>query len=120
MKKFYNFLLVLLMIILVGILGIVIITTVDDCASTEVERYSIGMEITHIEESAYCVRHRGVQVKRTFYLRGDDKAIAVEVDGETFARFTCGDWVEVEVRVMEGAVFHRIEEKAQIIGAMED
>lgn len=120
MEKFCNFLLVLFMIILVGILGINVITIVDDCASTEIERYSIGMEITHIEESAYCVRHRGVQVKRTFYLRGDDKAIAVEVDGETFARFTCGDWVEVEVRVMESAIFHEIKEKAQVIGAMEN
>lgn len=120
MKKFYSFLLVLFMVILVGIPGIVVITTVDDCASTEVERYSIGMEITHVEESAYCLRHHGVQVKRTFYLRGDDKAMAIEVNEETFARFTRGDWVEVEVKVMESAVFHTIKEKARIIGAMEN
>lgn len=120
MKKFYSFLLVLFMVILVGMLGIVVITMVDDCASTEVERYSIGMEITHTEETTYYIKNCGTKTTRTFYLRGDDKAMAVEVDGETFARFTRGDWVEVEVRVMEGAVFHRIEEKAQIIGAMEN
>lgn len=120
MKKFYNFLLVLFIVILVGMLGIVVITTVDDCASTEIERYSIGMEIIHTEESAYCMRHHGVQVKRTFYLRGDDKSMAVEVNGETFARFTCGDWVEVEIQVKESAIFHRIEEKAQVIGVMEN
>lgn len=120
MKKFYNFLLVLLMIILVGILGIVVIMTVDDCASTEVERYSIGMEITHAEETTYYIRNYGTKTKRTFYLRGDDKVITVNVDGKTYARFKQGDWVEVEIRVIEGAIFHEIEEKAQVIGAMKN
>lgn len=120
MEKFYSFLLVLFMMILVGILGIVIIAAVDDCASIEVERYSIGMEITHAEESTFYVKYHGTKTTRTFYLRGDNKSMAVEVNEETFARCQEGDWVEVEVRVMEGSVFHGIKEKAQVIGAMEN
>lgn len=121
MKKFYNFLLVFAYDYSgCGIFGIVIITAIDDCATTEVERYSIGMEITHAEESTYYIKSYGIETTRTFYLRGDDKAMAVEVNGETFARFTCGDWVEVEIQVKESAIFHRIEEKAQVIGAMEN
>nr|DAP31410.1 MAG TPA: hypothetical protein [Caudoviricetes sp.] len=120
MEKFYSFLLVLSVIILVGIFGIIVIATVDDCVSIEVECYSIGMEITHAEESTYSTKYHGIRTTRTFYLRGDDKAMAIEVGEETFARFTCGDWVEVEVKVMESAVCHTIKEKARIIGAMEN
>lgn len=116
MKKFFSFLLVLFMAILICIAVIII---VDDCTSTEVECYSIGMEITHAEESIYYTKSYGTRTIRTFYLRGDDEVMVIEVNGETFARFTCGDWVEVEVKVMESAVFHGIKEKVRIIGAME-
>ena len=95
------------------------IPAIDECRTIEIERYSIGMEITHAEESTYYVRHTGVRTTRTFYLRGDDKAIAVNVDGQTYARFTQGDWVEVEIQTVEHCFTHEIEERATIIGAME-
>lgn len=92
---------------------------IQNCSMDEVERYSIAMEVTHAEESAYYIRNHGVEVKRTFYLRGDDKAIAVEVDEETYARFIQGDWVEVEIQVLENSLTHTIKEHAKIIGEME-
>lgn len=107
------------MAVLVALLGIVMVTTIDDNASIEVERYSIGMEITHAEASTYYIRNYGTETKRTFYLRGDDKAIAVNVDGATYARFKQGDWVEVEIQITESKIFHDTKETARIIGAME-
>lgn len=95
------------------------IPAIDECRTIEIERYSIGMEITHAEESTYYIRYTGVETTRTFYLRGDDKAIAVNVDEQTYARFTQGDWVEVEIQTVEHCITHEIEERATIIGAME-
>lgn len=108
-------------IILVIIVALVSVGALDAMGYTtaEIERYSIGMEITHAEESTYYIKNSGTRTTRTFYLRGDDKTIAIDVDAETYARFKQGDWVEVEIRVTEHTIFHYITETARIIGAME-
>lgn len=117
MKQFFKAFAVILVV--AALIGGCAFMFLQDRFVDEVERYSIGMEITHAEESAYYIRNKGVQVKRTFYLRGDDKAIAVNVDGGTYARFKQGDWVEVEIQVTENTIFHDTKETARIIGAME-
>ena len=104
---------------IIAIFVLIWIPAIDECRTIEIERYSIGMEITHAEESTYYVRHTGVRTTRTFYLRGDDKTIAVNVDEQTYAKFTQGDWVEVEIQTIEHCITHEIEERATIIGAME-
>lgn len=117
MKQFFKAFAVILVV--VALIGGCAFMFLQDSLMSEVERYSIGMEVTHAEESAYYMRNQGVKVNRTFYLRGDDKAIAVSVGGETYARFTQGDWVEVEIRVMENIITHEVIERSRIIGAME-
>lgn len=107
-------------VIMFALLGIVALDAIDDNTGTEIERCSIGMEITHAKESTYYVKHHDTQTTRTFYLRGDDKTMSINVNAETFARFTQGDWVEVEVQVIESAIFHNIKEEVRIIGAMEN
>lgn len=106
-------------ILVIMIFALMLLPAIDECRTIEIERYSIGMEITHAEESTYYIRHTGVETTRTFYLRGDDKAIAVNVDEQTYAKFTQGDWVEVEIQTIEHCITHEIEERAIIIGAME-
>lgn len=106
----------LVVAVLFGVMGLGLI---DDYTATEIERYSIEMEITHAEKTAYYVRNHGESTTLTFYLRGNDKAIAINVSPETYARFKQGDWVEVEIRVTENAIFHDVKETARIIGAME-
>ena len=108
-------------IILVIIVALVSVGALDAMGytTTEIERYSIGMEITHAEESTYYIKNSGTRTTRTFYLCGDDKTIAIDVDPETYARFKQDDWVEVEIRVTEHTIFHNITETARIIGAME-
>lgn len=108
-------------IILMIIVALVSVVALDAIGYTtaEIERYSIGMEITHAEKTAYYVRNHGESTTLTFYLRGDNKTIAIDVDPETYARFKQGDLVEVEIRVTEHTIFHDIIETARIIGAME-
>lgn len=109
-------------IILVIIIALVSVVALDAIGytTTEIERYSIGMEITHAEKTAYYIRNHGESITLTFYLRGDDKTIAINVDPETYARFKQGDWVEVEIRVTEHTIFHGITETARIIGEIEN
>lgn len=109
---------VAIMFVVMAILVSVVLYTTD-YMTTEVECYSIGMEITHAEESTYYVNNSGTRTTRTFYLRGDDKTMAINVNAETYAQFKQGDWVEVEIRVTESTIFHNIKETARIIGAME-
>ena len=106
------------MLVVIAILVSVVLYTTD-CMTAEVECYSIGMEITHAEESTYYIKNSGTRTTRTFYLRGDDKTMVINVNAETYARFKQGDWVEVEIRVTESTIFHNIKETARIIGAME-
>lgn len=117
MKQFFKAFAVILVV--VALIGGCAFMFLQDHLMNEVERYSIGMEITHAETSTYYIRNYGTETKRTFYLRGDDRAIAVNVDGETYAQFTQGDWVEVEFQVMENIVTHEIVERPRIIGTME-
>ena len=107
----------IILVIIAILVSVVLYTT--DYMTAEVERYSIGMEITHAEESTYYIKNSGTRTTRTFYLRGDDKTMAINVNAETYARFKQGDWVEVEIRVTESTIFHNIKETARIIGAME-
>lgn len=119
-NTFYTIMTVLVIAAMVVLFGNIAIATIDYYVNTEVERYSIGMEITHMEESTYYIRSYGTETTRTFYLCGNNKSIAAEVNGETYARFKQGDWVEVEIRVTEGIISHRVKETARIIGAMEN
>ena len=117
MKKTFDVAVFLLVIVV--LFGIMVLGLIGDYTATEIEHYSIGMEITHAEKTAYYIRNQGESTRLTFYLRGDDKAIAIDVDPETYARFKQGDWVEVEIRVTEHTIFHYITETARIIGAVE-
>ena len=119
-ENFWYVIAIMFIVIMFALLSIVALGAIDDNTGTEIERYSIGMKITHAEESTYYVKHYGAQTTRTFYLRGDDKTMSINVNAETFARFTQGDWVEVEIQITESAIFHNIKEKARIIGAMEN
>ncbi len=119
MKKFLKaFAAILVMVALVG--GCVFMF-IQNYFVDEVERYSIAMEITHAEESTYYVHgdNGKPRVKRVFYLRGDDKAIAIDVNEEMYAQFVQGDWVEVEFHVIENPFTRDTEEHAKIIGEME-
>lgn len=72
---------------------------------TEVERYSIGMEVTRADEAS-----------RVLSLCGDDISASVNASEATFARYRAGDWVEVEITTYENALTHRHSQEFAIIG----
>lgn len=73
--------------------------------NTEVERYSIGMEVTHADASS-----------RVLSLCGDDISASINVSAAAFARYRAGDWVEVEITIYENALTHRHSQEFAIIG----
>lgn len=85
-------------------LALALILALFGSTETEVERYSIGMEVVHVEKA-----------DSIFYLCGDDKMITAKAD----TRFAQGDWVEVEIQVLENSLTHATEEHVKIIGEME-
>lgn len=96
-----------------------ILLILDYTLATEVEQYSINMEITHAEQNAYHIRNSGTRTIQTFYLRGDDVTISLEVDKNTYALYKEGDWVEVEFTIYENFISHRRNtEEIRILGAM--
>lgn len=121
MNKFFNYFLFPITILLI------ISFVLDIVFATEIEQYSIGMEITHTEQSTQYNYQYNYTLKntipipktvRTFYLRGDDITYALNVDSNTFALYKQGDWVEVEFTIYESFILHRDITSARILGAM--
>ena len=96
-----------------------ILFILDNVLTTEVEQYSINMEITHTEQNTYYIHNSGSRTIQTFYLRGDDVTISLEVDKNTYALYEEGDWVQVEFTIYENFISHRRNtEKIHILGAI--
>ena len=93
-----------------------ILFILDNVLATEVEQYSINMEITHAEQNTYYIHNSGTRTIQTFYLRGNNITTSLEVDKNTYALYKQGDWVEVEFTIYESAIFHRNTEEIRILG----
>lgn len=121
MNKFFNYFLfpIIILLIISFVLDIVFVT--------EIEQYSMGMEITHAEQSTQYNYQYNYTLKntipipktvRTFYLRGDDITYTLNVDNNTFALYKQGDWVEVEFTIYESFILHRDITSARILGGL--
>lgn len=95
-----------------------ILFILDDVLATEVEQYSINMEITHAEQNTYHIRNSGTRTIQTFYLRGNNITTYLEVDKNTYALYKEGNWVEVEFTIRKSFILHRNIEEIRILGAM--
>ena len=127
MDKFINYVLFLITILLIILFVLSVLFVLDITFATEVEQYSIGMEITQAERTTQYDYQYNYTLKnsipvpktvQTFYLRGNDITYALNVDSNTFALYKQGDWVEVEFTIYEGSILHRDIISAQILGAM--
>lgn len=78
------------------------------CCTTELQCYSIDMEIVNSESITYNTHKSDYNTRRFFYLRNDEKAITVEVDQPTFTLYKEGEWVKVEFQVCERPISHKI------------
>lgn len=87
---------VLSIMILLNIISLLAGLIAEWCCTTELQCYSIDMEIVNSESITYNTHKSDYNTRRFFYLRNSDKAITVEVDQPTFARYKEGEWVKVE------------------------
>lgn len=111
-RTFYRIIIFLIVSLIVATIGIV---AIDEIWNVERECYSTEMEITHCESTSYYIRNEGAQTTRTFYLSNNEKAISIEVDKETYASYSEGDMIKVNIQVLECPITHTIKERATII-----
>ena len=71
---------------------------------TEVETYTVGMEIIEKDFSSYYKKYEGVKTEYIINARGSGEAFVESVSSNVYAQYAVGDVVEVEVRVMENRV----------------
>jgi hypothetical protein len=105
MKKFFDEVLmvvaVLATIFLLGLLVWVAYRDVTDKLTTyEVERYTVGAEVSHSDYASYYKKNSGTITEYVLAVRNDDFSTVFNVSAETYAKYTVGDIVEVEVREM--------------------
>ena len=71
---------------------------------TEVETYTVGMEIIEKDFSSYYQKFEGVKTEYIINARGSGEAFVENVSPNVYAQYAVGDVVEVEVRVMENRI----------------
>jgi hypothetical protein len=71
---------------------------------TEVETYTVGMEIIEKDFSSYYKYYEGTETEYIINARGSGEAFVKSVSPNVYAQYAVGDVVEVEVRVMENRV----------------
>lgn len=111
-RTFYRTIVILIKALIIVIIGIF---AIDKFWNVEIECYSTEMEITHCESNSYYVRNEGVQTTRTFYLKNTNQTIVIDVDEETFASYSEGDLVKVNIQTLECPITHTIKECATIV-----
>lgn len=111
-RTFYRVIVTLIIASIITIIGIV---AIDELWNIESESYFTEMEITHCESTSYYVRNEGAHTTRTFYLKNENQTIAIDVDEETFASYSEGDLVKLNIRTLECPITHTIKECATIV-----
>lgn len=92
---------ILIVIACFCLLGIVLIFCLNVFTSEEVETYTVGAEISHMDYSAYHMKNSGTKTKYIIAVRNDEFATVFEVFASEYAEKSVGDIVEVEVVITE-------------------
>lgn len=105
MKKFLeNSVMVMLNLVCVFLLGLLVWFAyhgiVGKVTTYEVERYTVGAEVSHSDYTSYYKKNSGTITKYVIAVRNDDFSTVFNVSAETYAKYAVGDVVEVEVREM--------------------
>lgn len=99
MKKKIYFIDIVMAIICFSFLGIVLALILSTSTSEEIETYTVGAEISHMDYSTYYVKNSGARTKYIIAVRNDEFATVFEVSGSEYAKKSVGDIVEVEVEI---------------------
>lgn len=105
MKKLLdNLLMVVAILATIFLLGLLVWGAyhgiVDKLTTYEVERYTVGAEVSHSDYASYYKKNSGTITEYVLAVRNDDFSTVFNVSAETYAKYTIGDVVEVEVREM--------------------
>lgn len=105
MKKLLdNLLMVVAILATIFLLGLLVWGAyhgiVDKLTTYEVERYTVGAEVSHSDYTSYYKKNSGTITKYVLAVRNDDFSTVFNVSAETYAKYAVGDVVEVEVREM--------------------
>lgn len=111
-RTFYRVIVTLIIASVIAISGIIVI---DELWNVELESYSTEMKITHCESTSYYVRNEGMRITHTFYLKNDNSTIALDVNPQTYASYSEGDVIQVNIQVLECPLTHTIKERATIV-----
>lgn len=111
-RTFYRAIVILIIASIIAIIGIV---AIDELWNVESESYSTEMKITHCESTSYYVRNEGMRTTHTFYLKNNDSTIALDVDPQTYASYSEGDLIKVNIQILECPITRTIKERATII-----
>lgn len=82
-----------------GVIGILLAIIFSAATLEEIETYTVGAEISHMDYSAYHVKNSGTRTKYIIAVRNDEFATVFEVSGSEYAKKSVGDIVEVEVEI---------------------
>lgn len=99
MKKEIYFINIVMAIICFSFLGIVLALILSTSTSEEIETYTVGAEISHMDYSTYYVKNSGARTKYIIAVRNDEFATVFEVSGSEYAKKSVGDIVEIEVEI---------------------
>ena len=111
-RTFYRVIVTLIIASIIAISGIIVI---DELWNVELKSYSTEMKITHCESTSHYVRNEGMHITHTFYLKNDNSTITLDVDPQTYASYSEGNLVKVNIQVLECPLTHTIKERATII-----
>lgn len=103
MKKFFDeMLMVVAVLVCIFLLGLMTwfayLGITDKLTTYEVERYTVGAEVSHSDYTSYYKKNSGTITKYVIAVRNDDFSTVFNVSAETYAKYAVGDVVEVEVR----------------------
>lgn len=80
---------------------LLVVDTYDELATTEVETYTIGCEVSQMAYAEEATGRSSTQPVYKMGVRNDDFAITLEITDRQFAQYVVGDVVEIEVTVIE-------------------
>lgn len=95
---------VIFIFFIVLMIGAVIFTCSLSVTECEVERFSIGCEVSHMDYAEEATSRSTTRPKYVMGVRSNELCATLEISAEQFAEFVVGDIVEVEVVIVENKI----------------
>lgn len=99
-----NIVSVIFIFLVVLMIGSIIFVGFLSATEFEIERYSIGCEVSHMDYAEEATSRSSTRPNYVMGVRSDELCTTLEISAEQFAEFVVGDIVEVEVVVIENKI----------------